>query len=101
MVKGSYFLDREIEASLKLIGRIKVSGLEQYFLDREIEASLKPRRRIQGQMVPPNFLDREIEASLKPWGSPPGTPATHQFPRSRDRGLIEASVPPGDFLASC
>ena len=109
------FLDRKVEASLKLAAPERCTLALHRFLDRKVEASLKPIKLAHGHSstaaIPrpkgrgliearpdegpllealQGFLDRKVEASLKPIKLAHGHSSTAAIPRPKGRGLIEA-----------
>ena len=67
------------------------SPLGDHFRDQLIAASLKPEPLHVFGQEGPNFRDQLIAASLKPVVGLGFQPARREFPRSIDRGLIEAT----------
>ena len=100
------FLDRKVEASLKLGGGgDDRRGYGGRFLDRKVEASLKQIQSLLEAAADGGFLDRKVEASLKHAIQIGHTTPTLSIPRPKGRGLIEARAPaapahcsPGRFL---
>src|SRR5579875_1985865 len=78
-----------IDASKALAARSTVAS---HFRDHQIAAPLKHCPFAPGAgAAPPHFRDHQIAAPLKPGGKPyEVTPREGEFPRSPDRGPIEA-----------
>ncbi len=94
------FRDRKIAASLKhrSIDAYRASD-RRSFRDRKIAASLKPRcHQSIDRRTSTAFRDRKIAASLKRDAFAIDMPRCDRFPRSKDRGLIEAAVHRGCIL---
>ena len=85
------FRDQLIAASLKQASAVAVRLAGATFRDQLIAASLKPAdaRDTRSRMYAP-FRDQLIAASLKPHEAAGLAATDTAFPRSIDRGLIEA-----------
>src|SRR5947199_368881 len=90
-----------IAASLKRVAVDRARSYASPFRDHMIAASLKhapppacaARLPSASRRTRPTFRDHMIAASLKPARAAPAASGRTSFPRSYDRGLIEAASP--------
>src|SRR5689334_8508312 len=96
MIGCTDFRDQLIAASLKPSVPSSCQRFERHFRDQLIAASLKQDVNLQLQFSGADFRDQLIAASLKHEWLIDALRRALQFPRSIDRGLIEATIRSAD-----